>query len=391
MQAHAFMEVVSIGPLEASPDVLRGEFQAVSARIAGRKLGILYLPPDVEPSPFLKAAVEGLGDRVIGATTGGAAFTERGHTRDGIVAGVLGGAEFDYALQVATGLSRAPTTSVRGACEPLVDAARKHVGRSPALLTLADGLAMDGGVLLDTLLRCTPPHWQLFGGAAGDDVDFSNVRVFVDEDVLNDAAVMVALFSDAPPAVAVEHGWSGIEGGRELVVTEVEGRTLLRLDGRAAAEVYCEELERLGLIDAGQHPLETTTRYELGAKTVYGELKIRGAQSISKDGSVKLAGGLPRGTVLRVVTATPEELISAARSVATRALASFEQRPVRGALVFDCAARLMHLGERYPEQTAAFSAGRSFPIVGTTVFGEFAKFGGSVEGFHNATVVMAAW
>jgi hypothetical protein len=94
---------------------------------------------------------------------------------------------------------------------------------------------------------------------------------------------------------------------------------------------------------------------------------------------------------VRVVVATPDQLIEAARELSQRALGPLSGRPVRGALIFDCAARLQVLQERYPEETAAFLGGRNFPVVGLAGYGEIAKFAGSVEGFHNTTAVMAAW
>ena len=59
--------------------------------------------------------------------------------------------------------------------------------------------------------------------------------------------------------------------------------------------------------------------------------------------------------------------------------------------MFDCGARMQLLGERYGEQITAFLGGRHFPMIGMAGYGELAKFAGSVDGFHNATSVMAAW
>jgi hypothetical protein len=62
-----------------------------------------------------------------------------------------------------------------------------------------------------------------------------------------------------------------------------------------------------------------------------------------------------------------------------------------GVLVFDCAARLQLLGERYDEQVHSFLDGGQHPVLGLACYGEIAKFGGSIEGFHSTTTVMAAW
>jgi hypothetical protein len=182
-----------------------------------------------------------------------------------------------------------------------------------------------------------------------------------------------------------------MEDGREFTITDIEGKTLRTLDDRPAAEVYREELARLGVYADGDDILATMARHELGARTRHSEFKIRAPLAIRDDGSVMLASGLAHGTMVRVMGASPDRLIASASELSRRVLQAKGNAPIRGGLVFDCGARLQLLAERYPEEVAAFSGGRSFPLVGVTGYGEFARYGGSVEGFHNATSVMVAW
>lgn len=387
------MDVVSIGPIEADVSAVREHFQSAAGQLAGRKLGFVYLPHDVETAPLLRAAREGLGDHVVGATTGGIAFTERGITRTGVVAGVFGGLDFDYAISVARNLSQEDTSGISTACSELVAAARKHVPRTPALLALGDGRSVDGVALSDMVSRLTPPHWRIFGGVAGDSLDFAaGSRVFVDDEVLDAAAVLVGLFDERSCGVAVGHGWSAVEGAQDLVVTGISGHRLEELDGRPAATVYGEELVRLGLISDAATLLPDASRFALGAKTRFGELTIRAALGFPGDGAITLAGGITPGSVLQVVSTTVERLAASAAEVGRRSVADFtDGRRPRGGVVFDCAARVAYLGDAYKEHVAGFFAGHAFPIIGTTSYGEIAKFGGSLEGFHNATAVMAAW
>ncbi len=42
-------------------------------------------------------------------------------------------------------------------------------------------------------------------------------------------------------------------------------------------------------------------------------------------------------------------------------------------------------------EAQGFFGGHAFPILGTTSCGENARFGGGLEGSHNATAVMATW
>lgn len=386
------MDIVSIGPVAGGPSALEREMRAVANRLAGGKLGILYLPFDTDHGAYLRAAEEGLGGPVVGATTGGAAFTERGVTRHQPVAAVIGGTGVAFEVGVATGLDEDAHRAVVDGVRPVVAAARGFTGRNHALLTLADAFACDGEVLLSAVADAVPPHWRLFGGTAGDDWRFQGSKVFARGEVLDRAAVLVGLFTEGAPSLATRHGWCAHDGSRELTVTAIEGNRLLTLDGEPAAKVYRAELERLGLLRPGEDPVPVMAKHELGARTVFGnELKIRSPLGVGDDGSVQLASTLPPGTVVRVVTADADGLIAAATELSRRALEPLAGAAIRGALVFDCAARLQLLGDRYSEQVAAFLGGRNFPMVGMACYGEIARFGGSIEGFHNTTAVMAAW
>jgi len=376
------MEIVSIGPVKGGPEGLEQEMKRVASRLAGDKLGILYLPNELDHAAYLKAAEAGLGGPVVGATTGGAAFTERGSTRSEPVAAVLGGAEFTFEVGVASGLEKDVGVAITRGVRPVVEAARGYASRSHALVVLADAFACDGEALLSAVADAVPPHWRLFGGTAGDDWKFTGTRVFANGEVFDDAAVLIGLFSAVAPSVATRHGWCAAQGSREMTVTRMEGNRLITLNDEPAAAVYQAELERLGLMKSGDDPMSTMAKYELGAKTVFGnELKIRAPLGVNDDGSVSLASTLPPGTLVRVVTADPDQLIGAATELSRRVLEPLAGAAVRGALVFDCAARLQLLGDRYDEEVAAFLGGRNFPMVGMACYGEIARFGGSIEGF----------
>lgn len=386
------MDIVSIGPVAGGPAELQREMSAVANRLSGQKLAFLYLPIDADHEAYLRAAEEALGGPVVGATTGGAAFTERGWTKTKPVAAVIGGTDVAFEVGVATGLGESLGSSISTGVRPVVETARAYAGRSHALIVLADAFACDGEALLSAVADATPPHWRLFGGTAGDDWTFAGTKVFARGEVLQGAAVMVGVFSDSPPSLATRHGWSAAEGGKELTVTGIEGNRLITLNGEPAARVYRGELERLGFWKEGEELMPVMAKYELGAKTVFGnELKIRAPLRVDDDGSVLLASTLPRGTLVRVVAADPDQLIAAATDLSARALEPLAGSAIRGALVFDCAARLQLLGSRYGDEVSAFLGGRNFPMVGMACYGEIARFGGSIEGFHNTTAVMAAW
>jgi hypothetical protein len=386
------MEIVSVGPTHGGPEALEREMAQVAARIEGPKLGILYLPISLDPGAYLAAASKGLGAPVVGATTAGAAFTERGFSRTEPVAAVIGGRDFGFSLSVAHDLSRDLAGQIKLAGRRLVDAAHRVPARSQVMIALADAFACDGEQLCAALQASVPPHWRIFGATAGDDWRFEATYVFAGNEVLRDSAVLIGLFSDASPSLVAHHGWCGATDGQEMAITDIEGSVLRTLDDRPAAEVYRAELIRLGLMHEGDDLMSVMATHELGARTIFGDqLKIRAPLRVQDDGSIVLAGSLPPGTMVRIASASPDRLIESARTLANRVLEPFDNRAIRGSLVFDCGARLHLLGDRYGEQVTAFLGGRHFPMIGMAGYGEIAKFAGSVDGFHNATAVMAAW
>lgn len=386
------MEIVSVGPNTHGPEGLRRELAEVAARVDGNKLTIVYLPVDIDPTPYLSAAADGIRGPVIGMTTGGAAFTERGCTRTEPVAAVLGGRDFGFTISVAHDLSRDPASQVKTAARRLVDASYNERARSPVMMVLADSFGCDGDGLYAALQHSVPPHWRIFGGAAGTDGSGAPPRVFAGTEQLRDAAVLLGLFTDAPASLVAHHGWAPVERGRMHTVTESEGSVLVRLDGMPAAQLYRSELVRLGLMQPDDDLVRAMSTTELGVQRRFSnQLEVRAPMSVREDGAIVLAGALAVGTKVQLVTASPDRLIEAARNLSTRVLEPMGGSAMRGALVFDCAARLTLLGERYGEQAAALLGGRHFPMIGVAGYGELAKYAGSLDGFHNATTVMAAW
>ncbi len=385
------MQMVSVGPVIGGPEKLGAELRAAARSMSRPQLVLLYLPIDADHEAFVAAAAQATGLQVVGATTGGAAFTERGWTRKDAVAAVLGGDDARFEIAVARGLQGSDLHAVIEAGRSLTARAAGAPSQAPWVLTLADAFACDGEALLDALRRSTPPHWRHIGGTAGDDWAFEQTKIFAQGEVLTGAAVFVGILAQSPPSLAARHGWAPAEGGNVFLVTSIDGNLLRTLDDRPAAEVYAEELRRLGLMADDDELLQAMATHELGARTSFGtDLKIRAPLAIRDDGTVVLASTLEQGTAVRVMTAEPEGLIAAAGELVEHAIGRLETR-ARGAMIFDCAARLQLLGDRYGEQIGAFVGHATFPVVGMACYGEIAKFGGSLEGFHNTTAAIAVW
>ena len=53
--------------------------------------------------------------------------------------------------------------------------------------------------------------------------------------------------------------------------------------------------------------------------------------------------------------------------------------------------RRLILGDRYGEQIQAFQGRTKHPFIGFASYGEIARYGGSIQGFHNASTVTTLW
>lgn len=382
------MHMVTFGPVEASPDAL--EKAVAQARSEFRErldLGVIYLPIEANHERLLDLAQVHSGVRFVGATTGGASFTERGWCRNGVTGALLGGNHAALQHVVVHGLrDRLNSRVAEGVARLFPGALSGH-----SLFVLADAMACEGEQLTSVLRQCCPLRWKFFGGTAGDDWKFRTSYVFAEGRRLQDAAVLVYINSHDAPQLRVRHGFCAAPSALPLKVTATDGPALVSLDDQPAAEVYQRELERLGLLRESGSLAQQLALHSLGLETPYGErLKMRTPIGLRGDGAIVLASSVPVGATVWVVTADLDKLIDAARQSAQDALVRL-LRPPLAELVIDCAARLQLLGDRYPEQLAAFGVGGNHPVLGFASYGEIAVFGGAPAGFHNTTAVLAVW
>jgi hypothetical protein len=387
------LKLASFGPLagwdkKAEEDVMRW----IRSLPAKPKLMTVFAPHNAPCRRILKL-LEPTGAVVVGATTGGAAFTERGVHPDGIVIGALFGEHFEAVPMVLRQISRDTERKVKETADQLIAA-----GLSPndALLVLSDGLATgeagDGDLFMGYVAKSVPVAWRVFGGRSGDHFQFNNARVFFGEEDIRDAAVFVRLKSAVRISVGVQHGWRFVEGARAFEVTGVEGLTLTTLEGRPAADVYHEELAALGIATASDDSIDVLSKYPLAAQTPFGErLKPRAVIGLGPNRTVSLGGRVVTGDIVRVAQATPEALIGAAKSLGSRVRQAAQAQGKDGSIVFDCAGRVALLGSRIQSEVGAFLDGQSTPCVGMACYGELAKFGSSVDRYFNNTAVMATW
>jgi hypothetical protein len=387
------MKMITFGPVAANTAIVASRLRITLAALGEpAKLVVVYAPIGVDFPGLLKQVTATANAPLVGATTGGAAFTELGVTETGIVGAVLAGEDLDVKVALARGLRSELTRAVAIAVKGLQPAHRRV---SP--LVLVDAFACDGETLIGVLGKTTPLHWRCFGGFAGDCQTSTGTKVFFNDQAYDDAAVFAIISTNVPARMAVRHGFRVEKGAKEYTVTGAAGNVIQTLDGRPATEVYGEELQKRGLqLRDDRSPVSARLRmlvtHPLAVDTPFGEgLKVRAPLGLGPDGSISLGAGIPVGSVLRVAFADSNAILDAATQLAADTIKQEGSGAVRAHFVIDCAIRRNILADRYGEQVSAFLGRSKHPMLGFCSYGEIARYGSSIHGFHNATAVSAVW
>lgn len=333
--------------------------------------------------------------KVLGCTTSGE-FTEGGDTKGAVAAVAISG-DFEIHAGIANKLKEDA-----GRClDAALDGVPREVDGYPhcTALLLLDPLSGNGEeatLLAAERLGFTIP---LAGGAAGDDLTFTQTLVGVDGDVHEDAVVIGLIYSKERLGVGICHGHRPLKGksGR---VTRASGNTVHEIDGKPAWDVW-KDNTRAAASAAGINVDALTTpdeigayllRYEAGLSVGGGDYKIRAPLMKTEDGAISFACAIPEGTEFEFTESEPQRQVDAAVQAAKRARTQLDGASVAGAIVFDCICRNLILGDRFGSAVEGMSSALGgAPLAGFETYGEIALHVGEMSGFHNTTTVVLAF
>lgn len=84
-------------------------------------------------------------------------------------------------------------------------------------------------------------------------------------------------------------------------------------------------------------------------------------------------------------------MVDAAKAAAREAKKNLRGREAVGLLVFDCICRGLILGDDFQREIDAISHEfPGVPLAGFLTYGEIARYGGKLQGWHNSTAVVVA-
>lgn len=324
---------------------------------------------------------------LIGCSTGGEIATS-GPGRSSVVVAAFGGDGLDVVPAVARGVSgrlRAAGAEVARSVAALPDGAAYR-----ALLLLTDGLSGNQQDIVRGAYSVVGGTVPLVGGCAGDDLQMRGTQQLFGDEVLTDAIVAVAIASETPIGIGVEHGWQRI--GEPMLVTHSEDNRVFELDGKPALDVY---LDQLGAPDGARADAEAFTQFALthplGLASRRGEhVRFIGGADFS-DRSLNAFAEVPEGGMAWFMRGDETSVMHGTRAAADAALDALGGRSPIGVLAFDCVARHGVLGDEGIVREINLLADRvdGAPVAGFYTYGEIARVQGST-GFHNQTLVVLA-
>ncbi|HEY3593847.1 MAG TPA: FIST C-terminal domain-containing protein, partial [Polyangiaceae bacterium] len=256
-------------------------------------------------------------------------------------------------------------------------------------VVLTDGLVGKGEDLVFDYYQSMNSAAQIVGGAAGDDGAFKETRVGLGANVGSNAAAAMHVFSTKPWGIGVAHGLRSTT--KQMRVTKASGNVVYEVNNAPAFDIYRAHARSRGLsltpTDASPYMIAN----ELGIHFFEKINRARAPLSVGSDGSLTCAAAIPEGAMISILDGEPKSMIEAAASAAEEAKQHLGDGKAAGVLLFDCVCRGMILKESFAREIEAVRATfGDVPVAGFLTYGEIARYRGRLDGWHNATAVVAA-
>jgi hypothetical protein len=214
----------------------------------------------------------------------------------------------------------------------------------------------------------------------------SRPHVFAGTEAISDAVVALEMQSMQPIGVGVSHGWIPTAPGYR--VTEANGMKLIGLNGAPAITAFEDHAKATGQTLDLSDPLPFFLHNIIGIKGGNG-YRLRVPLGANPDGSIACAAAVPAGSIVHIMKTTEASAVLAAEQATRSALEALGGRRAAAALVFDCVATRLRLGQAFDGELKACAALlEPAGFVGCNTYGQIARAEGQFGGFHNCTAVV---
>lgn len=277
--------------------------------------------------------------QIIGCTTDGELSLKAPSCRDTVQLTFMAADACDMTAGLGLNYSQRPVEAVQEAFAM----ARGKTDQKPRLAVLfLDGLSSIQVDTANVLSQALGNDFPVVGGTAGDRFLIQNTYQFFDQQMLQDAAIIL-LFSG--PLLFSTHNAHGRRPiGVRKPVSGVEANLVRRIDEQPALEYYAEYLgkntEEYRQFPLMVHPADGSQPY-LCSAGFFNE----------QDGSIAFVGAFPEDVQVQLCEADRFELLRAARESCARALEKYPGHQPQTCMLFSCASRRHILGTWAGQET----------------------------------------
>ena len=367
---------VGIGDAVDAVKAVQAAVEQARAQLGGAPIQAAYVTAtvDYEAAQVHAAFREALaGVPLHGVTTSLGVLTPLGVRNDGhgAVAVMLVGGAPGTAF-VASSTESDGHRAGEAAARELV---RKAGGKQPRMILFNASPGVEEAMLAGIARVC--PDVPCQGGSAADHAIAGEWSVFTHEGPVSSGVSLLGIFGETRVGTALSTPYSPT--GVKARATAAEGRTLLTLDGKPAAQVLGQWLE--GSIDhqvrTGGNILAQTALRPIAVRRGTGNrdhyVTVHPAHVHPDKGTVDVFARIEPEDEVCLMSGTAEGLVSEVARLIDMALAQGEltTRDVKGAALIFCAGCAGALGPRIDEGLKAFSRLLpGVPMLGLCTFGE---------------------
>ena len=257
-------------------------------------------------------------------------------------------------------------------------------GAEPSLCFMfVDSLRSLPDLVLRRVISSLGGPCKVVGGGANPSSDSEATHVFYQDEVLDDAVVLLALAGDVEAAITTFSSWQPI--GSPSRITESDGRIIHRINDRPAVEFYTRELG----VSA-----QSYIGVPLALIGENGDLMLRAPfLDPASEGALRLASEVEVGQEVRVCYATVDDILDGAAKAAEQTKSALGGGDPAVLLFCSCVVRKMFLSMDVETEIDEFAArfGGDVPVVGFYGYGEIGGMNASETArFHNQAIVALA-
>ena len=348
---------------------------------------ILFASPIYDHSALLESLIKAAGPTAIVGCSSSGEFTSHGPLDGSACALGLSSSEMRFRASVGTRLRQDRASAAREMVSGFTGS-RDRTFRYRSALVLTDALAGYMEEFLEDVTMLTGGTYQLFGGGAGDDAQFSKTYVFCGRGAHTDACVALEILSSKPLGIGVSHGW--IPASDAMRVTDSDGVRINSINATSAVEVLQEHAENTGQHFDPADPMPFFLHNIIGIDTGHG-YKLRVPLTVEQGGAIQCAAEVPTGAKICIMRATIGSSGEAAANASRAAMKQLNGEQPAAGLFFDCAATRLRMGRDFGVELAEVTrALDSAPYAGCNTYGQLARIEGQFSGFHNCTAVVCA-